>query len=127
MGRVNLVNLNLVQVPKAACLNPSVSYYQQFNGFTLGLLGAELFFGFVWVLGVQVLAPISLRRLPEPARRKQLAAFSSVVLARFLLMLFLVYPGTYVALRTSALHTRHTYAYDAHTPHTPPSFASRFI
>jgi hypothetical protein len=34
MARVNIVNLNLVQLPKAACLNPTVSYYKQFNGKT---------------------------------------------------------------------------------------------
>ena len=32
MSKVNVVNLNLVQLPAAACLNPSPSYYKQFNG-----------------------------------------------------------------------------------------------
>jgi hypothetical protein len=32
MARVNVVNLNLVQLPKTACLNPSPSFYKQFNG-----------------------------------------------------------------------------------------------
>ncbi len=32
MARVNVVNLNLVQLPKTACLNPSPSFYAQFNG-----------------------------------------------------------------------------------------------
>jgi len=32
MSKVNIVNLNLVQLPAAACLNPNPSYYKQFNG-----------------------------------------------------------------------------------------------
>lgn len=32
MSKVNIINLNLVQSPAAACLNPSPSYYKQFNG-----------------------------------------------------------------------------------------------
>ena len=32
MARVNIVNLNLVQLPKTACLNPNPSFYAQFNG-----------------------------------------------------------------------------------------------
>jgi hypothetical protein len=32
MSRVNVINLNLVQLPKAACMNPTVDYYKSFNG-----------------------------------------------------------------------------------------------
>jgi hypothetical protein len=32
MARVNIINLNMVQLPAAACLNPSPTYYSQFNG-----------------------------------------------------------------------------------------------
>ena len=35
MARVNVINLNLVQLPKTACLNPSPSFYKQFNGVLL--------------------------------------------------------------------------------------------
>ena len=31
MARVSVVNLNLVQLPKTACLNPSPNFYSQFN------------------------------------------------------------------------------------------------
>lgn len=36
MSRVSVINLNLVELPAAACLHPSPSYWSQFNGYTLG-------------------------------------------------------------------------------------------
>jgi len=57
-----------------------------------GLLGAELLFAVIYCLG-RAIAPFTLRHLPEEARRQAMAEFSSRCLARFLLMLFLVYPG----------------------------------
>jgi hypothetical protein len=35
MSRISLINLNLVELPAAACLHPSPSYYSTFNGASL--------------------------------------------------------------------------------------------
>ena len=43
MGKVNIINLNLVHLPKAACMSPNTTYYEEFLGYTLGLLFALLF------------------------------------------------------------------------------------
>ena len=121
--------LHRVQLPAAACLNPSPSYYKQFNGacvraclrvrcnvgrvlmrmhvadhplpsegYTLGLLCAELFMGFLWLLGSKVIAPLSLRNFTPAQRADRLAQFNVTVLARLLLMLYLVYPGVCVSI-----------------------------
>jgi len=42
MARVNVINLNLVQLPKTACLNPSPSFYKQFNGAPPGSCSSRL-------------------------------------------------------------------------------------
>ena len=115
MSRVNVINLNLVQLPKAACMNPTVDYYSSFNGaspryecygppardaihsasagYTLGMVGGMLTMVCIWGLGVRVVAPLSLRSMPESERIDRLARFSSLLLSRALLLLYLVYPG----------------------------------
>ena len=100
MARVNVVNLNLVQLPKTACLNPSPSFYKQFNGapmcaqqllatavvtrtalgYTLGLLFAMIFMAVLYLLGVKLIAPLSLRSIPEQERVDRMAKFNSTVL-----------------------------------------------
>ena len=36
-SRANVINLNLVELPKTACLHPNTPFFDQFNGYTLGL------------------------------------------------------------------------------------------
>ena len=67
-------------------------------GYTLGLLFAELSIGAMWLFGTKLLAPISLRHLPERVQRERLSQFNSTVLSRLLLMLYVVYPGVSVAI-----------------------------
>jgi hypothetical protein len=98
MARVSVVNLNLMQLPKTACLNPSPSFYRQFNGYTLGLLGALLGGGAMYALGTRVVARITLRAVPPAEREERLARFGSTVLARVLLLLYVAYPGVSVAV-----------------------------
>jgi len=98
MSKVNIINLNLVQLPAAACLNPSPSYYKQFNGFTLGLVGAMLFMGAMFLFGKYVLAPLTLRGLPAEEMDRRVGKFQSTILGRALLILYLVYPGVSVSV-----------------------------
>ena len=86
MARVSVVNLNLVQLPKTACLNPNPSFYSQFNGYTLGLVAAMLSAGVLHLFGTHVLARITLRNMPAAEREERLAKFHSTVLARALLV-----------------------------------------
>jgi hypothetical protein len=88
-------------------LNPSPSYYQQFNGYTLGLLFAVLAMGALWVTGKSVLARLTLRHCSEPERTERLAKFSSTVLQRMLLVLYLVYPGARQLPAPSRAHSAH--------------------
>lgn len=81
-----------------ACLNPNPSYFKQFNGYTLGLLGAELLMGTLWLFGKHVVAPVALRHVSHAERANRLSTFNSTVLSRLLLMLYLVYPGVSVAI-----------------------------
>jgi hypothetical protein len=89
---------SLVQLPKTACLNPSPSFYRQFNGYTLGLMGALLAGGALYALGTRVVARVTLRNLPEAERAERLGRFGSTVLARVLLLLYVAYPGVSVAV-----------------------------
>jgi hypothetical protein len=98
MSKISLVNLNLVHLPKAACLNQGVNYYAEFNGYTLGLLATLLFMAGFWALGTLVVAPISLRRLDEEERRRRLSRFSSTCQQRMLMVLFMVYPGVSIVI-----------------------------
>ena len=113
MTRVNVVNINLAQLPAAswcvarrrrhgsACgmtwrrtprrsMHPSPSYYREYQGYTLGLLAAVLSTGGVYALGKLVLAPLVLGSLPEAERNDRLQRFNSTCLARVLLLLYLV-------------------------------------
>ena len=62
-------------------------------GYTLGLLFAMLFMGVLYVLGVKLIAPLSLRNKSEQDRSDRMAKFNSTVLSRALLVLYIVYPG----------------------------------
>ena len=98
MSRVSLINLNLLQLPKAACLNPSVSFYQQFVGYVVSLLGAVLGVALLWCLGSWAIAPLTLRGLSRHEREDRLSAFHSVCLSRLLLLLYVCYPGVSVTI-----------------------------
>jgi hypothetical protein len=78
-------------------MNPSPSFYRQFNGYTLGLVGAILAMGGLWALGRGVVARLTLRGLPGEERADRLSSFNSTVLARLLLVIYIVYPGVSVA------------------------------
>ena len=47
-----------------------------------------------WQLGKRVVAPLALRRVDEAERSERLARLNRTALARTLLVLYLVYPGT---------------------------------
>ena len=103
-------------------MNPSLGFYRMFNGahatwaaylcacvslttprpsaegYTLGLFAAELGMGGLWLLGTHCIAPMTLRRLEPAERERRLASFNFTVLARLLLMLYLVHPGVSVAI-----------------------------
>ena len=79
-------------------MNPSPSYYREFQGYTLGLLVAVVCTGGVYAFGKRVLAPLVLRGLPLAEREEHLERFNSTCLARVLLLLYLVYPGVSVAI-----------------------------
>jgi hypothetical protein len=79
-------------------LNPSPGYYSQFNGYTLGLVCALLTMGAAWLFGTRVVVRYGLRGMSVQERRNRVAAFSSTVLARMLLVLYLVYPGVSVSI-----------------------------
>jgi len=98
MGKVNIVNLNLVHLPKAACMSPKTSYYAEFQGYTLGLLCALIFIAVFWAAGVYVLAPLSLATMTADEVQARKAKFSSTCLQRTLMLLYLVYPGVSVAI-----------------------------
>jgi hypothetical protein len=74
-------------------LNPSPSFYKQFNGYTLGLLFAMLSMYALWLFGAKLVARVTLRKMDEAERASRIAKFNSTVLARALLVLYLVYPG----------------------------------
>ncbi len=68
------------------------------SGYTLGLLFAMIFMAALHVLGVKLIAPLSLRGMSEQERMDRLAKFNSTVLSRALLVLYIVYPGVSVAI-----------------------------
>ena len=47
-----------------------------------------------WQLGKRVVAPLALRGVTDAERTERLARLNSTALARTLLVLYLVYPGT---------------------------------
>ena len=98
MGKVSLINLNLVRLPKAACLTPQPSYYQEFNGYTLGLLCALLFIACFWAFGRFALARYTLAAMSAEEAAERKCQFSSTCLQRTLMLLYLVYPGVSVAI-----------------------------
>jgi hypothetical protein len=99
MVRLSVINMNLLEIPKAACLHPQPPFFQVFNGYTLGFLFAVLFIGLLWVFGTRVVATFTLRRLEdEDERRDRRSRFSSTVLSRLLLLMYLVYPGVSVTI-----------------------------
>ena len=98
MGKISLINLNLVRLPKAACLTPQPSYYDEFNGYTLGLLFALIFIACFWAFGRFVLAPYTLAAMTAEEAAERKSQFSSTCLQRTLMLLYLVYPGVSVAI-----------------------------
>ena len=81
--------VNLVQLPKAACLNPSPSYYKQFNGFTLGLTFAMGLMVFLFWLGKYVMAPYTLRGMDPEERKRRVMKFQANVMGKALLILYI--------------------------------------
>jgi hypothetical protein len=98
MSRLTAINLNLMTLPKAACMTPSPSFYKSFNGYTLGLVCAMLAMGALWLVGSHVLAPLLLRGMEAAERQDRMSRFNSTVLTRTLLVLYIVYPGVSVAI-----------------------------
>ena len=93
MSRINIININFLQLPKTSCLYPNTPYYSTFQGYTLGTSGALALVGIVWLLGKRLLAPLTLRHASAAERALRLRRFQTVCLSRALLLLYLVYPG----------------------------------
>jgi hypothetical protein len=93
MSRVNVVNVNFLQLPRTACLYPNTPFYATFQGYTLGTTAALALIGVAWLLGQRLLAPLSLRDASAGERAHRLRRFQTVCLSRALLVLYLVYPG----------------------------------
>jgi hypothetical protein len=87
-----------VQLPRTACLNPSPSYYKQFNGYTLGLMFAILLIVIMRLAGTRVLARVTLDHCPRDERLQRLDRFRNALTARTLILLYVVYPGVSVAV-----------------------------
>ena len=98
MSKVSLINLNLVRLPKAACLNPALSYYDEFNGTTLGLLCMLLFILAFWLFGRYLLSPFTLSGVSESERSDRRRQFRGICLQRTLMLLYFIYPGVSVAI-----------------------------
>jgi len=98
MARVSVINLNLAQLPKTACLNPNPSYYSLFNGYTFGLLFFLLFVASLRFMGEHSLSRLTLRSLDDKERSVRLQRFHHGILIRVLFVLYLVYPGVSVAI-----------------------------
>ena len=64
----------------------------------MGLLGGLLFIVGLWAGGRYILAPYELAGMTEEERLGRLSRFNSTVLSRFLLLLYVVYPGVAVAI-----------------------------
>jgi hypothetical protein len=98
MAKASVINLNLVQLPKAACMHPNISYYTEFNGMTLGLLAALLSIGGLWGAGRTLGPALLLRTASDSERADRIDRFNALVLSRLLLLLYLAYPGVSVAI-----------------------------
>ena len=98
MAKMGIINLNLLQLPKSACLHPQPLYYKQFLGYTLAFLLAIVLVGLIWLFGSRVLSRYTLRDVSDEERDARLAKFNSVVLQRLLLFAYLTYPGVSVVI-----------------------------
>ena len=117
MARVSVINLNLVHLPKAACvrflthplsrtpltrlhpqMTPNPSYFEQFNGFTLGLLAFIFTIRALRLFGLHVLPRFSLRGRSEEQVAARMLKFETGLLVKMLLVLYLAYPGVSVAI-----------------------------
>ena len=98
MSKVSLINLNMVRLPKAACLNPKLSYYDEFNGTTLGFLCMLLFILAFWLFGRFLLSPFTLGGMSEAERSDRQRQFRGTCLQRTLMLMYFVYPGVSVAI-----------------------------
>ncbi len=93
MARVNVVNINFVELPRTACLHPNTPFYEQFMGYTLGTTGGLALIGLIWAAGSRLLVRLSLRHALPDDKANRLRRFQTVCLSRALLLLYLVYPG----------------------------------
>jgi len=79
-------------------MTPNPSYYNQFNGYTLGLLSFILGMRVLRAFGVRVLARFTLRRLSFAERTERTERFRRTILSQILFVLYLAYPGVSVAI-----------------------------
>ena len=93
MARVNIVNINFLQLPRTSCLYPNTPFYSTFQGYTLGTTVGLAVIGASWVMGQRLLAPLTLRNATATERAHRVRRFQTVCLSRALLLLYLVYPG----------------------------------
>ena len=93
MSRVNIINVNFVELPKTGCLHPNTSFYDTWQGYTLGTIGGMLLIGCIWLAGQHVIGPRMLRNMSAEEKAHRLRRFQTVCLSRSLLVLYLIYPG----------------------------------
>ena len=98
MSKISLINLNFFHLPAAACLNPNLSFYTEFLAYTFGFLAILVATASMWTFGVYALAPFSLRGLNADEVAQRRAVFTSRILQRTLMFLYLVYPGVSVTI-----------------------------
>jgi hypothetical protein len=84
MNGLSLLNLNILRIPSAACATPNVSFFDLFNGITLGVTGLAAYVGALWAAG-----SLYARAACLPAA--SVAHFNRVTVSRLLLLLDLVY------------------------------------
>ena len=98
MAKCGIINLNLLQLPKSACLHPQPLFYKQFLGYSLAFLLALVAMGAIWLFGSRVLWRFTLRGMGAVERDARLSRFNSTVLQRLLLFSYLTYPGVSVVI-----------------------------
>jgi hypothetical protein len=81
---IAVLQLNVLTIPKAACDTPEGSFYNAFNGITLGLTALLLYMLAVWAVGISIMR----HRHWDAAR---MAAFNRVTVARFITVCTLAY------------------------------------
>ena len=74
-------------------MHPNTSFYQTWQGYTLGTVISLTTIALVWLLGQYAVAPSTLGGVSAEERALRLRRFQTVCLSRSLMLLYLIYPG----------------------------------